>query len=289
MRMRFVFLVLLSAVAFDVEAQRARFFLSTIQSEQPEPPSFDSSYQAVLDYASGQGYALPSAGQQILQNQLVLDLKAAGIWDQLDLFYVFATDGDSDYATLNWKDPTQFQCSKVNSPTFTENVGFNGNGSTSYLNLNWDPANNGVNYTLDDADIVEYTTAEQLGGYSGSRNANNAGMYWNVFNMGFSGGNIRINNINSTPVSYTPIEGLYFMGRSDNDTITTRINNGTLLTTTQASVELSSNDVYIGALNSNGSAGNFHSRTSSLVAIGGHMTDLHSAFYNAWTTYLTSL
>jgi hypothetical protein len=56
-------------------------------------PLFDADYQAVLDYATTQGYTLPSAGQQTLQNQLVVDLKAGGIWSKLDTFGVFATDG----------------------------------------------------------------------------------------------------------------------------------------------------------------------------------------------------
>jgi len=42
----------------------------------------DSDYQAVLDYATTQGYTLPSASQQLLQNQLVVDLKDGGIWSK---------------------------------------------------------------------------------------------------------------------------------------------------------------------------------------------------------------
>jgi hypothetical protein len=63
----------------------------------------DADYQAVLDYATTQGYTLPSASQQLLQNQLVVDLKAGGIWSKLDTFAVFATDGDSDFALIDWK------------------------------------------------------------------------------------------------------------------------------------------------------------------------------------------
>lgn len=114
---------------------------------------FDPSYQAVLDRATVLGYTKPSAAQQIKQNQLVLDLKAAGIWTLLDVFYVFATDGDSDFATLNWKNPAAFQCSKVNSPTFTINEGFQGNGTSSYLDTNWTPSTNGVNFTLNSASL----------------------------------------------------------------------------------------------------------------------------------------
>ena len=56
---------------------------------------FDTDYQAVLNRATTLGYTLPSAPQQILQNQLVLDLKAGGIWDKLDTFALFATNGSN--------------------------------------------------------------------------------------------------------------------------------------------------------------------------------------------------
>ena len=112
---------------------------------------FDADYQAVLDQASSLGYTAPSASQQTLQNTLITDLKTAGVWDKLDLFYVFATDGDSDYATLNWKSPASFQTTKVNSPTFTANQGFKGDSSSAYIDTNFNPSTNGVNYQLTEA------------------------------------------------------------------------------------------------------------------------------------------
>jgi len=118
---------------------------------------FDASYQAVLDRGTALGYTLPSPAQQIKQNQLVVDLKAAGIWSLLDVFYVFATDGDSDFATLNWINPAQFQSSKVNSPTFTTNSGFNGNGTTSYINTNYATLS-GTKVSLNSASFGLYMT-----------------------------------------------------------------------------------------------------------------------------------
>jgi hypothetical protein len=116
----------------------------------------DADYQAVLDYATTQGYTLPSAAQQSLQNQLVIDLKDAGIWDKLDTFGVFATDGDSDFALIDWIRLSQYTA--VNSPTFTTNVGFEGNGTSAYINTNFNPSTSGVNYTLNDASRFIYST-----------------------------------------------------------------------------------------------------------------------------------
>lgn len=118
--------------------------------------SFDTDYQAVLDRASSLGYTAPSAAQQTLQNTLVTDLKTAGVWDKLDVFYVFATDGDSDYATLNWVAPSSFQATKINSPTFTADEGFTGDGSSAYLDTNLNAQSDTTNYTLNDASFGGY-------------------------------------------------------------------------------------------------------------------------------------
>ena len=115
---------------------------------------FDADYQAVLNYATTQGYTLPSSGQQTLQNQLVVDLKDGGIWSKLDTFAVFATDGDSDFALIDWIRLTQNTA--VNSPTFTADEGFTGNGTSSYIDLNYNPTIDAVNYSQDDASSMVY-------------------------------------------------------------------------------------------------------------------------------------
>jgi len=116
-----------------------------------KPPAVDADYQAILDRSTALGYTAPSAAQQTLQNTLVTDLKTAGVWDKLDVFYVFATDGDSNYATLNWKAPSSHQVTKVSSPTFTANVGFTGDASSAYLDTNYNPTNDAINYALNAA------------------------------------------------------------------------------------------------------------------------------------------
>lgn len=122
----------------------------------PSGVSFDADYQAVLTKASDLGYTAPSAASQTLQNTLVTDLKSAGIWDKLEVFYIFATDGDSDFATLNWKAPSSFQATKVNSPNFSEDSGFSGDGSTAYLDTNFVIATDVQNYSQNNASTFTY-------------------------------------------------------------------------------------------------------------------------------------
>lgn len=148
---------------------------------------FDPDYQAVLDYATAQGYTLPSAGQQALQNQLVLDLKAAGVWSKLDSFAVFATDGDSDYALIDWVRLATMTA--VNAPTFTTNQGYETDGATSLIDANYNPSTAGGNMTLDDAHFAIY--GENISGTGVVRGGgvyNGARLSSSNFN-GMNGGN----------------------------------------------------------------------------------------------------
>jgi surface protein len=118
----------------------------------------EAEYQAVLDYATTQTYTLPTISQRNQQNLLLYNLKDAGIWTKLDTFAVFATDGDSDFALIDWKRLSQYTA--INSPTFTTNDGFAGNNTSAYIDTNYNPFTSGVNYTLDNASRIFFGTLD---------------------------------------------------------------------------------------------------------------------------------
>ena len=126
------------------------------------PSNFDPDYQALLNYANTQGYTLPTAAQQFDQNNLIQVLKTNDTWAKLDLFYLFMTDGDEDFAGLNWKSPSTFKINPVNSPTFTSNIGYTGNGTDQYLETGW-ATTSGSNFTQNAASHGVYTNAIQAG------------------------------------------------------------------------------------------------------------------------------
>lgn len=74
----------------------------------------------------------PPQGRSFLIDQVIRDLQQGGVWGSLDVLYIFAAHVQQA-ALLNWKDPATFTGSAVNSPTFTTDVGFTGNGSTAYI------------------------------------------------------------------------------------------------------------------------------------------------------------
>lgn len=84
-------------------------------------------------------------------NQLVKDLKSAGIWQKADIIYCFASANEAD-ARLNLKS-SSFGATAYNSPTFTAKSGFTG-GGTAFLDTNYSPINNAINYKTNDAECI---------------------------------------------------------------------------------------------------------------------------------------
>lgn len=110
-------------------------------SVTPSPSfSFDSDYQAILTYASSQGYTLPSATVQYKQNQLVADLKAASLWNEMDIMYVPVGDGDSNFASINWINPGNFSFTITGPITYTSMSGFTGSITAARLDTQFDPS-----------------------------------------------------------------------------------------------------------------------------------------------------
>jgi hypothetical protein len=262
-----------------------------IASSRVRGVSFDADYQAVLNHATTLGYTLPSIGQQILQNQLVLDLKSFGIWSKLDVFYVFANDGSQEFATLNWKNPLLYQCTLFNTPNFTINQGFAGNATDMYINTNFKPLTNGVNYQQDSA---SYGYFIPRGGYTtntfrlGARTSFNTRQAYEFRNR-----TIDINDGNQTIEADLPINGFKHFNRNSS-TSTQRYLNGNLSgTTTKVSTLTTDSDFLILTISNNNTP--ILSNTSTalekmgIVFLGGDLSLEASNFSDITNNYMTSL
>lgn len=79
-----------------------------------------------------------TAHKKWLGDRLIRRQKTPGIWFKLDIEYVFAVD-TSQAALINWKSPSTYNASAVNSPTFTANQGYTG-ASTKYIDTAFTPS-----------------------------------------------------------------------------------------------------------------------------------------------------
>jgi hypothetical protein len=260
-------------------------------------PSFDADYQAVLNYGTTQGYTLPSAGQQTLQNQLVLDLKAGGIWSKLDTFAVFATDGDSDFALIDWKRLSDY--TGVNSPTFTINQGFTGNGTSSYIDTNFQPIN-GTNYAQNSAHFMVYCYANDSAStyYGGALDTTPSVI--RSLNFGGRDGSNRFSTvaINSTSSDVTATNsvlddtGFNLITRTNSTTVKAYKDN-TLISTFTNSSSLTSyqlaRNIFLLARNLNGAANSFATRKLSIIGIGNDVDLLSNNYYTILDNYYNAL
>jgi hypothetical protein len=120
--------------------------------------SYDADAQLYFDNVATQ----PSATQKGYINTLVLALKAANIFTELDRLWILAQEvEDNSYVSL--VNPTSTDLSWTVKPTWTQYQGFAGNASTMFLKTGYIPSVDGVNYTLNDANIGVYSRTNVAG------------------------------------------------------------------------------------------------------------------------------
>lgn len=244
--------------------------------------AYEDEYQAILDRGTALGYTLPSDAVKLKQNTLLASIKASGVWNKLDVFYVFAQDGGSAFATLNWKNPNVNQSTLVNSPTFVNNGGFQGNGTSSYIDTNFNPATQGVQYTQNNASRYFFTHAISGTGRLDGVMSSNA----NTMTRG-SNQSQRINagtNNLSAPFDFDANVNTKSIHR-------TSASNVTLYNSTTGSVGLTQTSTAITSANQLILRGSvlYGAHTCAAYAMGASMISEHSAFIADWNTYKSSL
>jgi len=284
------FLSLLLALSLTGQSQIQASGLTVIGLQVIKPN--EAELQAWLDRGTALGYSLPSAAQIVYLNNLCKCLKENDIYSYLDIMYIFAIDGDSDMATINFITPASYQITKVNSPTFTTNQGFDFNGTTQSLNSNWIPGTNGINYTRDDASFFAYINDAVS---ANSRNdlgaSNNADGVTNAITLNSRNGSnnytARINDNTATDAGVSTSIGFHQLKRlGTSGTRKYLWKDGTLQTSSATvSTTLVTVPVFIGATNGNGTATNFSTREVSFIAFGNSMDGKELKFYNCWNTY----
>lgn len=254
-------------------------------------PSYTTEYQAVINRGITLGYPLPSVVQRAKQNQIIIDLKSSGAWNLLDFFYVFATDGDLNFAKINWKTPTLFEATSVGSIAFTPNQGFAGNGSNSYLTTNFIPSTNGVNFTQNNASYGIYCFDNVLSGSGvvemGSENTGGNSAYIQVrgTSNAYAG---RCNDAANLSSTNTTSVGLSSITRTASNARALYKNGVQLTSDAQASQARTSFAMFLGCLNTNGSTFGFSTKKMSVAFAGsGNINQLN--VYNALNTYINSL
>lgn len=232
----------------------------------------------------------PTTARKILIDAAIVALKAAGVWSLLDCLWMMAA-ADSQAALLNWVKPSAFTLTPVNSPAFTADRGYQGNGTSSYLNTGFQPSTAvSPQYALNSAHASVWSLTNSAA---------------DVTDLGVNGStaSIRIdikraantilgrdNDATNMSAAVADSLGYFFIGRSTSAARRIRKATAQVIADTAASVSLPNNNVYICAINSAGVSANFSSRQIASASLGGNLSDAQSdSLQGVLQTYLQAV
>lgn len=227
----------------------------------------------------------PTEDRSRLIDDLVVDLKGYGVWDKMDRFYMLAAH-DEQAGRLDWLNPGTDTLTAVNSPNFSVDEGFQGNGSSSYLV-------GGVNLSA----MTHYGQNDAHLGYwsltnSSANTSIDVGVSGNL-NVAFLGRDAsgqaigRPNQNSNTGVSWAVSDSLgYYAGVRRTSVATENYKNGvSAVTGSTSSVSVPAYPVTVGM-----GGGAYYNRRIACVHFGSELTDTEVAnIYSAIGDYLTAV
>jgi hypothetical protein len=236
----------------------------------------------------------PQGNRAFLISDTIRRLKAADIWAKLDVLWMLAAH-DAQAARLNWKAPASFALTEVNSPTFTVDRGYAGNGTTSYLDTGWAPSTNAVNFTQDSASLgVRLAAGTDVGNNAaqpfGGSPTNGAFVAPRSISDTLRG---RVNQSASADIgsagSITTRLGLTALDRSASTVVTGYRNGASLGTVNNASVALDTATFFICAQNNGTPFAPVDNRISTAFAGASFSGAVHAALHSIMQTYMNRI
>ncbi|MBC40384.1 MAG: hypothetical protein CMH91_15155 [Oceanicaulis sp.] len=249
----------------------------------------DGDALAIIDAMSTE----PSAARKSLISSLVEGLKTDGIWSKLDRLWVMAAHA-AQAGGLDWKNPSTSgnALTAVNSPTFTTDQGYTGDGLSSYLNTNYAPSVDGVSALQDSVSAGVWVRATGASStYLGvtDRTADPEHAIRIQDNLGTN--QARVNDL--TFVSYSTSAAanqLLTVNRSSSTTTQLYTNGSSDGSGTATSISIPDIDLYLLAQNFDGAPNGYTAGQISIAFIGGSLTSTeHANLYSRLNTYMTGL
>ena len=243
---------------------------------------FDSDAQAFFTRVTVAGGTL-SATEKLATNQLVLDLKSAGIWTSMKAIYPMV--GASASACAQNLKSSSFTGTFTSGWTFAS-TGVTPNGTSAFFNTTLNSLND---LTLNNYSFGNYiTTNNTLVSNNGSYN-NTSGIFVSPRGtVTYMGGG---NNFGAFSFNDTNSLGLYQLSRLSSTLFKTYKNNINKNTdTTLSGVALPNLSIYVSALNYNSTANSFDNRQVALSYIADGLNNTEATnLYTAVQTFQTTL
>jgi len=268
----------MTSVAYGIAMPVSRGVLS--------PPGFCAQSLAFFARLATQ----PTLARKTLYNSMIASLVSAGVWGKLDALYMFAA-ADQATALTNLVSPN-FGATAVNSPAFTADHGISGNGTSAYINTNFNPVSAGGQYALNSAHLSCWDLTAQNSGQTVAGAYDGANIsYLTVHDGGTAdfAANSATSSIYSPATSGTP--GFVLGSRTDLNTIAIYKNNSMLgSNSAKPSSAIPNLPIYIGGRNNSGAFGNGITDQIASFSAGAGLTSADAlALYNAQHAYMQAV
>lgn len=233
------------------------------------------------------------SGQQAAYvNTLEQALTAGSVITLLDRLWLFASE-NSTQALIDLV--ARSTATATNSPTFTASQGYAGNGTSSYIDSNFNASTAGGNFAQNSAHYSIYSrsnragadaTAFGAGAAAGSRNA----LYLRtVTDRGIARVNLT-GAFGGTDYASTDARGMWVGSRTAAGAGSTYRNGSSVSSFTEASAAPFNGNFFIGASNGGGAAGLFDTAQIAICSIGGGLDATKAATLStAVNAYMTAL
>lgn len=224
-------------------------------------------------------------------NQLVLDLKSASIWTKMNAIYPFV-GGTSAAHAVNLKSPGTFNISWNGTVTHDAN-GITGDGSTGFGNTGLNAASV---LTTNNTHLSVYSRSTGSGAGDGDLQlaaSEAAGASRLTLGVRFFG-NFTVymyaTGTGSTNSANANGQGFYIGSRRANNDMEAYKNGSSVATQSGSGGALPSRNLYILALNNQGTTQSHSNKNVAFASIGSSLTDTESAnFYTAVQAFQTTL
>lgn len=230
----------------------------------------------------------PTNARKLIINALIVGLKNDGNWNELDVLVILAA-ADSQASLLDFKNLQDGAL--VNAPAFEADRGVTGNGSTSYINAQFNLTTDAVQYTRNNASAGIYTRTN-VGGNNligmGLTNATIEGLLIAPRNAS-SVATMGVNTNTFKTYGNADSRGLYSIRRTTNNAQEAFKNGLSKGAQADASIALVNDNVYVLCFNRiDTGAGGFSIRQKAMYFLGsGDINQL--TFYNRIQTYMTAI
>jgi len=245
-----------------------------LASSAVDSASWESEYKTFY-------YDLPVASRPSVDtahkyNDFIVSLSGAGILDSIDEMFILVAK-DTTMAFQSYINPSTDSGVSVNSPDFSAYTGVDFNGSDNYLKSGYTPSVDAVAYGQNDALLAVYVlenvsedrvdigggdaiTIDNLSIFSRT-NADRVGVRINSDGAGDSDANI------------TDARGFIVGIRRNSSTqLAFKNGNNNIITDTETSQPVD-DEIYVGAMNNNGTAGLYSTKTIGFFAVGGNISN----------------